>query len=265
MPHVTSADGTRIAYQTAGSGPALILVDGAMCFRGMGPSADLTKELSPHFTVYAYDRRGRGESGDTEPYDVAREIEDIAALIDAAGGEAALLGLSSGAVLALDAAHRLDTVTKVAVFECPFIVDDTRAPRPETLIPDMDALIAKGDRGGAITSFMRMVGTPAFAVLIMKLTPVWKKLKSVAPTLRYDYRVLGDTGRGRPLPTDRWSKAKMPILCMDGGKSPDYLRNGMRALADVLPSAEHRTLPGQTHMVKAPVIAPVVREFLRRA
>jgi pimeloyl-ACP methyl ester carboxylesterase len=266
MPHTTSADGTRIAYDVAGSGPALILVDGAMCYRGMGTSADLLKELSPHFTVYAYDRRGRGESGDTEPYDVVREIEDIAALIAVAGGEASLLGLSSGAVLALDTANRLgvEKVTKVAVFECPFIVDDTRAPRPDTFIQDMDDLIAKDDRGGAVTSFMRTVGVPGFAVLLMKLMPSWKKLKAVAPTLRYDFRVLGDTGRGRPLPAERWAEAKMPVLCMDGGKSPDYLRNAMRALTDVVPSGEHRTLPGQTHMVKAPVIAPVVREFLRR-
>lgn len=264
MPHVTSADGTRIAYTATGSGPALVLVDGALCHRAFGPSKDLVKELAPHFTVYAYDRRGRGESGDTEPYAVEREIEDIAAVIDAAGGEVALLGLSSGGVLALDAAAALDQVTKAAVYECPFIVDATHAPRPASLVDDMDALIARGENGKAVSSFMRTVGTPAAAVAVMKLTPIWKKLKAVAPTIRYDYRVLGDTGAGRPLPGDRWAGAKQPVLAMDGAKSPDYLRNAMRAVADVLPSAEHRSLPGQTHMVKAAVLAPVVREFLQR-
>ncbi|GAA4427287.1 alpha/beta fold hydrolase [Actinokineospora soli] len=264
MPHTTSADGTRIAYTATGSGPALVLVDGALCHRAFGPSADLVKALAPDFTVYAYDRRGRGESGDTEPYSVDKEIDDLAAVIEAAGGEAALLGLSSGGVLALDAAHRLDSVTRVAVYECPFIVDGTHQPRPATLIDDMDSLIAQDKRGEAVTSFMRMVGTPGFAIAIMKLTPVWKKLKAVAPTIRYDYRVLGDTGRGAPLPADRWADVKSPVLAMDGGKSPDYLRNAMRMLADVLPNAEHRSLPGQTHMVKAAVLAPVVGQFLQR-
>lgn len=269
MPHVTSADGTRIAYTATGSGPAIVLVDGALCHRGFGPAPDLAKEFAPHFTVYTYDRRGRGESGDAESYAVEREIEDIAAVIGAAGGSAALLGLSSGGVLALDAAAALTEaaearVTKVAVYECPFIVDGTHAPRSETLVEDMDALIARGENGKAVVSFMRMVGTPAVAVAVMKLTPMWKKLKAVAPTIRYDYRVLGDTGSGRPLPRDRWSTAKAPVLAMDGAKSPDYLRNAMRAVADVLPSAEHRSLEGQTHMVKAAVLAPVVREFLHR-
>ncbi|MGW5050289.1 alpha/beta fold hydrolase [Actinokineospora sp. NPDC004072] len=264
MPHVTSADGTRIAYAATGSGPALVLVDGALCHRGFGPSPELVKAFQDRFTVYAYDRRGRGGSGDTEPYSVDREIDDIAAVIDAAGGDAAVLGLSSGGVLALDAANQLKAITKAAVYECPFIVDGTHAPRPATLIEDMDSLIAQGKRGEAVTSFMRMVGTPGFAVAMMKLTPMWKKLKAVAPTLRYDYRVLGDTGLGRPLPADRWAEAKQPILALDGGKSPDYLRNAMRMLADTLPSAEHRTLPGQTHLVKAEVLAPVVSEFFLR-
>ncbi|GGS36695.1 MULTISPECIES: alpha/beta fold hydrolase [Actinokineospora] len=264
MPFATSADGTRIAYTATGSGPALVLVDGALCHRGFGPSPDLVKAFSSDFTVYAYDRRGRGESGDTAPYSVDKEIDDIAAVIDAAGGAAAVLGLSSGGVLALDAANRLDSITKAAVYECPFIVDDTHAPRPASLIEDMDAMIAQDRRGDAVTSFMRMVGTPGFAVMVMKLMPMWKKLKAVAPTLRYDYRVLGETGSGKPLPQDRWADAKQPVLAMDGGKSPDYLRNAMRMLADTLPTAEHRTLPGQTHMVKPEILSPVVTEFLLR-
>ena len=264
MPYTTSADGTRIAYTATGSGPALVLVDGALCHRAFGPSADLVKAFAQDFTVYAYDRRGRGESGDTAPYSVDKEIDDLAAVIDAAGGQAALLGLSSGGVLALDAAHRLDTVTRVAVYECPFIVDDTHAPRPDSLIADMDALIEQGKHGAAVTSFMRTVGTPGFVVAVMKLTPVWKKLKAVAPTIRYDYRVLGDTGRGVPLPADRWADVKAPVLAMDGDKSPDYLRNAMRAVADVLPNGEHRSLSGQTHMVKAHILAPVVGQFLQR-
>ncbi|MGX7828058.1 alpha/beta fold hydrolase [Actinokineospora sp. 24-640] len=261
MPFATSADGTRIAYETTGSGPTLVLVDGALCHRRFGPSADLAAAFAPHFTVHTYDRRGRGDSGDTAPYAVDREIEDLAAVIDAAGGHAAVLGLSSGAVLALDAAHRLDSITRLAVYECPFIVDDSHPARPADLVGHMDALIAEDERGKAVASFMRMVGTPAVVTAVMRVTPVWSKLKAVAPTIRYDYRVLGDTGAGRPLPAERWSEVKAPTLAMDGGKSPAYLRTAMRTLAEVLPSAEYRTLPGQTHMVKARVISPVVTEF----
>ncbi len=262
MSTVTSADGTTIAYETLGSGPALILVDGAMCYRDFGPARGLAKTLADSYTVYIYDRRGRGESGNTLPWSPAREIEDLAALLAAAGGSAYLFGCSSGAVLAADAANVLPSFTKLALYEPPFIVDDTREPREPSFVPDIEAMIARDDRSGALKKFMRHVGMPSIMVNIMAFTPPWKKLKAVAPTLPYDLRILGDTGRGVPLDADRWSGVTIPAIVMDGGKSPQYMRNAAKALSEALPKATYRTLPGQTHMVKADAVVPAVKEFL---
>jgi pimeloyl-ACP methyl ester carboxylesterase len=264
MPTVTSADGTTIAYETQGAGPALILVDGAMCYRDNGPARGLAAALADAFTVHLYDRRGRGESGNTEPWSETREIDDLNALITAAGGQAALLGTSSGAVLAADAAAQLPGITRLALYEPPLIVDNTRAPREASFTADTEALIAGGDRSGAVKKFMKHVGVPAAIVHIMPLTPPWKKLKAVAHTLPYDLHILGDTGRGVPLDPARWSAVTAPALVLDGGKSPQYMRNAAKALSQALPKAEYRTLPGQTHMVKAAVVAPAVKEFLAR-
>jgi pimeloyl-ACP methyl ester carboxylesterase len=262
MSIVISADGTKIAYETLGSGPALILVDGAMCHRGFGPTPGLGKELADDYTVYLYDRRGRGESGNTLPWSEDREIEDLAALLEAAGGTAMLFGSSSGAVLAADAANRLPGFTKLALYEPPFIVDDARAPREDDFVPVTEALIARDDRSGAVKKFMRSVGMPAIVLAVMPLTPPWRKLKQVAPTLPYDLRILGDTGRGKPLDPQRWAGVEVPAIVIDGGKSPQYMRNAARALAETLPKADYRTLPGQTHIFKAAVLAPAVKEFL---
>jgi pimeloyl-ACP methyl ester carboxylesterase len=263
MPTVTSADGTVIAYESVGAGPALILVDGAMCYRGQGPARDLAAALADSFTVYLYDRRGRGESGDTAPWTPEREVEDLAALLAAAGGTAYLFGCSSGAVLAADAAHRLPGFQRLALYEPPFIVDDSHAPRPDTFLAETEALIAAGDTGGAVRKFLRAVDVPGFVVAILTLLPPFRKLKAVAHTLPYDLRILGDTGRGVPLDPARWSGVGVPAIVMDGGKSPRYMRNAAQALSQALPKAEYRTLPGQTHIVKAAAVAPAVRDFLR--
>jgi len=262
MPTVTSADGTTIAYETTGTGPALILVDGAMCYRDQGPARDLANALAADYTVYFYDRRGRGDSGDTPPWSADREIEDLAALLAAAGGTAYLFGASSGAVLAADAANRLPGFQRLALYEPPFIVDDTHAPRPPTFLAETEALIAAGDTGGAVKKFLRSVDMPGFAVQILALLPPFRKLKAAAPTLPYDLRILGDTGRGQPLDRERWSGVTAPAIVLDGGKSPQYMRNAAKAFSEALPKAEYRTLPGQTHLVKAAVVAPAVREFL---
>jgi len=262
MSTVTSADGTTIAYETLGRGPALILVDGAMCHRGFGPARDLAAALADTCTVYLYDRRGRGSSGDTRPWAPQREIEDLAALLQAAGGSAYVLGCSSGAVLAADAAAALPGITKLALYEPPFIVDGTHPARPDTFVAETEALIAAGDNGAAVKKFLRHVGMPALAVTVMSWTPPFRKLKAVAPTLPYDLRILGDTGRGVPLDAGRWAGVTVPALVMDGGKSPQYMRNAARAFSETLPKAQYRTLPGQTHMVKAAVVAPAVKEFL---
>jgi pimeloyl-ACP methyl ester carboxylesterase len=257
---VTSADGTKIAYEKAGSGPALLVVDGAMCYRSFGPAAALAKQLQDRFTVYTYDRRGRGESGDTKPYSVHREIEDIAALIGAAGGSVNVFAMSSGAALSLEAASKLDGIEKLAIYEAPFIVDDTHPPRvgfQETL----DEHIAKNDRSGALKFFMKTVGAPSIMVAVMSLTPPWKKLKAVAHTLPYDARVVGDRGLGHPLPPNAWPGATMPVLAFIGGKSPKVMHNAQQAIVDQLPDASLVELPGQTHMVKAPVVAPHLSQF----
>jgi pimeloyl-ACP methyl ester carboxylesterase len=265
MSTVVSRDGTVIAYERLGDGPPLILVDGAMCHRDFGPARPLAEKLAGRFTVYIYDRRGRGGSGDTQPYDPSREVQDLEAVLAAAGGTAYLYGISSGAVLAADAANRLPGITRLALYEPPFIVDDTHEARPGTYLAEMDALIAADRRSDALKKFMRSVGMPSAALFVMQFTSPWKKLKAVAPTLAYDFRILGDTGSGRPLPTDRWNAVAVPTLVMDGGKSPLYMRNGAKALAGVLPGAGYRTLPGQTHMLKPEAVAPVLTEFFTGA
>ena len=263
MNTVTSRDGTTIAYETMGQGEPLILVDGALCYREFGPMRGIAELLQKHFTVYIYDRRGRGASGDTKPYTVHREIEDIDALIQNAGGSAYVMGLSSGAALALDATAQLGSIKKLALYEAPFIVDNTHPPRPDDLTARMDALIAADKRSDAVRLFMKTVGTPAFAIFMMRLMPVWKQLTAVAHTIPYDFRILGDNGQGKPLPAQKWQTVTMPTLVIDGGKSPTYMRNANKAIADVLPNAQYRTLAGQTHMVKAEVLAPVLIEFFQ--
>ena len=165
MTTTQSADGTLIAYETHGDGPPLILVDGALCSRAMGPSAALAKTLAEQFTVITYDRRGRGESADAVPYAVQREIEDLAALIAATGGAAFVCGVSSGAVLALEAAAFGLPITGLALYEPPFIVDDSRPPMPADYVDQLNVFLASGRRGDAVRLFMRNVGMPARARL----------------------------------------------------------------------------------------------------
>ncbi|MEV4055107.1 alpha/beta hydrolase [Amycolatopsis sp. NPDC049688] len=260
MSTTVSADGTEIAYTRAGSGPALVLVDGAMCYRGSSPNDALAKELAAHFTVYTYDRRGRGESGDTGPYTVEREVEDLAALFKEAGGEAFLFGISSGAALALEAARSL-AVPKVAVYEPPFIVDNTRSRVPADYATRLGQALKEGKRGTAVKMFMTEgVGLSGATVALMRIMPFWAKLKKVAHTIPYDTAMVLDHQAGEPLPA-AWPEVKVPALAIDGGRSPDWMRHGVASLAKVLPSAEYRTLPGQTHIVKAPALAPVLEDF----
>ena len=259
----TSADGTRIAYEVSGAGPALVLVDGALCQRTMGPARPLAKQLSSSFTVHAYDRRGRGESGPGETaYDVEREIEDLAAVITAAGGHAHVFASSSGAVLALEAARRGLPIDRMALYEAPFIVDDTHAPNDLDLPARLRSLVDDGKRGEAVKIFLRTVGAPAPMVAMMRLTPVWKKLTGVAHTLPYDLSMVIDHEQGRPIPDGAYDAVSQPTLVIAGGKSPAYLRHAQAAIADAVPDARLETLPGQTHMIKAKATAPVVSAHL---
>jgi pimeloyl-ACP methyl ester carboxylesterase len=263
MNQVTSKDGTTIAFTRAGSGAPVVLVDGALCYRASGPNGPLAEVLSQRFTVFTYDRRGRGESSDTKPYAVEREIEDLEALIEKAGGAAHIYGISSGGALALEAATRLPAIKKLALYEVPFVVDDIRPPIPKDLAAQCSELVAADRRGDAVKVFLtKGAGIPAMLVGLMRVMPAWSRLKAVSHTLPYDLTILGDdTGSGAPLPRQRWASLTVPTLVIGGGKSPAWMRQAMQTLADVLPNARHRTLEGQTHIVKPKALAPVLAEF----
>ena len=262
---VTSADGTTIGFERSGNGPALILVYGATGTRQYPGWIELADLLAADFTVYNYDRRGRGDSGDLAPYAVQREVEDIEALIDAAGGTAFLYGVSSGAVLALEAASKLPTkVSKVVLYEPPFIVDDSHAPLPSDYVERLDAAIANGDRSKAAEIFFTdALGVPAEYVAGMKTEPWWGGMEAVAHTIAYDGRVMGTTMSGNPLPADAWNTATMPVLVLVGGNSESFFHSGAQAVAAILPDARYDTLPGQDHDVKPGALAPAMTSFLK--
>jgi pimeloyl-ACP methyl ester carboxylesterase len=257
-----SKDGATIAFDRRGQGSPVILVDGALCCRGIGESARLATLLAPHFAVFTYDRRGRGDSGDATPYAVAREIEDIAALLNEAGGEAFVWGVSSGAALALEAAKSLSGIKKLALYEAPFIVDDSRATTEDDWVQIGEA-VAADRRGEAITLFLKSVGASSLFIAAMRLTPIWSKLKAVAHTLPYDGAIVRDNQQGKPLPADRWASVTTPTLVIDGGKSPAWMRRANQALAAILPNARYRTLEGQTHRLKAKALAPILATFFK--
>src|SRR5437588_900754 len=222
MRTVVSKDGTVIAFDKSGQGSALILVVGANATRL--DEASLASALAPHFSVFAYDRRGRGDSSDTAPYEVEREVEDIEALINEAGGSAFVFGHSSGAVLALEAARLLPTkITKLAVYEPPFIIDDSRPPVPQDYVPHLNELIAAGRRGEAVEYFMiDAMLVPADMVAQMRNTPMWPQIEAVAHTIPYDGTLMGDTMSGNPSTFRNWDSVTVPTLVIVGGASPAF-------------------------------------------
>ena len=260
MPTLTAPDGTTIGYEHTGSGPALILVDGAMCYRGAGPMRPLAALLQDTFTVYTYDRRGRGESKDTMPYEVAREVEDLQALSTQAGGETYVYGISSGAALALATAAAGPGIAKLALYEPPFLAEVEDDARAKEYTERLHELLGTGRDGDAVALFMTHVGIPAQAVAGIRAQPGWATLAAIAPTLAYDDDVL-DGGR---LPRDLISTIAVPALVLAGGASPRGLRQAAKATADALPVAEHRTLDGQTHDVAPEALAPALIEFFSR-
>jgi pimeloyl-ACP methyl ester carboxylesterase len=255
MPTVTSKDGTTIAYDRLSQGPALILVGGAFQYRAIDPrTTQLAALLAPHFAVVHYDRRGRGDSGDTAPYAIEREVEDLEALIKEAGRSAFVFGMSSGGVLPLEAAACGLAITKLALYEPPFNLDDNARAASENYGKQLTALLAEGRRGDAVALAMTTWGAPAEAVAGMRQTPVWSMFESVAPTLAYDNAIMGDGS----LPTKRMASVTVPTLVIDGGASPAFMHNAAQAAADALPNAWCRTLEGQTHEVAPEVLAPVL-------
>ncbi|MBZ9672444.1 alpha/beta fold hydrolase [Mesorhizobium sp. ES1-3] len=257
---VLSRDGTPIACERRGHGHPLILVDGALCSRTMGPSGPLAKALADNFTVFRYDRRGRGGSGDTAPYAVEREVDDIEAVLRTAGGEAYIWGMSSGAMLALMAAVRLPGIKKLALYEAPLIIDDSRRTTQADWAAIRDAG-ARGRRGEAVAAFLKSVGMPRLLIVFMKLTPIWRKLKAVAHTLPHDCAIVAGDQLGKPLDPTRWASLRVPVLVTDGGNSPPWMQHGNRALAEALPNASYRTLPGQNHMLKPAAHASMLTAF----
>jgi pimeloyl-ACP methyl ester carboxylesterase len=258
---IRSEDGTAVAFEKTGGGPPVILVDGALSYREFGPSRPLAAELSRRFTVFTYERRGRGESGDTAPFSLEREVEDIKALVHEAGGSAHVYGISSGAVLALEAAARGVAVDSLALYEPPFIVDDSRPPLPADYASQLEKLLAANRRGDAVRLFMQQVGVPLVLVAMMRVMPAWRKVTAVAHTLPYDAAAMGGKQAGRPLPAERWDAVGVPTLVVVGGKSPAWLHNGTRALADLLRNARYRVLEGQRHAVKPKPLAPMLEDF----
>jgi pimeloyl-ACP methyl ester carboxylesterase len=263
MSTVQSADGTVIAYDVTGAGRPLILIDGATSYRAVSQlNAPLAGLLRDDFRLYAYDRRGRGESGDNAPYAVQREIEDIAALIEHAGEPPLLCGFSSGAILTLDAVAAGLPVSGAVTFEPPFIVDGSRPPLPADYVARLDAAVAAGRPGDAVEIFLTAaIGLPAGAVAGMRQTPFWPALEAVAPTIAYDGRIVGTTMSGAPLPTDRWAGIDVPVLVTYGRGTEAFLADGSTALAGLLPTATLLPVEGQQHTVAAEVLAPVLREF----
>ncbi|MGW2641064.1 alpha/beta fold hydrolase [Streptomyces sp. NPDC001348] len=250
-----SADGTTITYETTGRGPALILVSGAMSTgHTMLP---LAQRLADSFQAVVYDRRGRGGSGDTAPYAVEREVEDIAALIDTVGGEAALYGISSGGALVLQAAASGLPVRQVAVYETPYALDEKDAERRAEYTRNLTEALAQGRPGDAVALFLRLTGLAESMIERARQSPMWADMEAVAPTLAYDDAVMG----GGLVPRDRLAAITVPVLAVAGAASPDWLRGATHAVAEAAPRGTYRELADQTHMVDPDVLAPVLTEF----
>ncbi len=260
MHTLSSPDGTSIAYDKQGEGPALIVVDGALTVHSSGGKSDLAKLLAPHFTVYGYDRRGRGGSGDTVPYAVDREIDDIEALIDHAGGPAFLYGHSSGGPLAMRAAIRLGgKISKIAMYEPPYNNDPGAQESWRRYLIELRQTLADGRGGDAVALFMRFTGTPEERIDGMRRAPFWPGLAAVGPTLAYDHATI--MGEQWSVPAELAAQVPVPALAMWGGASFPFMPDAARTLSEAIPRGQSRMLAGQTHEVQASVLAPVLVEF----
>lgn len=262
MGTVLSKDRTKIAYDKVGQGPPIILVDGALAYRAFGSMPELANLLSPNFTAVAFDRRGRGESGDTKPFAVEREIEDIEALIDVVGGQAYVYGISSGGCLAIEAAIKLENkVKKLAVYEAPYNSDERYLEGWKEYIRKLKESIDANRRGDAVALFMAFVGTPADQIEGMRKAPIWSMFEAEAPTLLYDAAAMG--GSDRSVPIKRVSAITASPLVMHGGDGAPFMRETALALSKAIPKAKFRTLEGQTHAVDSKSIAPILSEFFK--
>jgi pimeloyl-ACP methyl ester carboxylesterase len=266
-----SRDGTAIAYDRVGGGDPLVLVGGAFSYRRYPGQVKLAGLLAAHFTVYSYDRRGRGNSGDAGPYAIEREVEDLAAVICAAGGQAHVWGLSSGAVLALEAAAAGLPIRKLAVQGPPLVVDPADRQPPSDLLQRLTAQIDAGRRAAAVRYFMvDVMGAPSFVPTLLRLMPgAWKALMAVAHTLPYDATLLRGYQEGHPLPTGQWASVTIPVLVMCGAdkETPAFLQHAAQAVAAALPDGQLAQRPGLGHTkaLNAAAIAATLTDFLAGA
>jgi hypothetical protein len=260
---VTSIDGTSIAYDRQGSGPVVILVGGGLVDpvtgrAGRAENAPLATELAADFTVYNYDRRGRAESGDTLPYAMEREIEDIDALIAEADGSASLYGVSSGGALAPEATAAGLAVDKIAMYEVPYGIGEGAEQRWQEYVEQLGAALVDGRRGDAIELFMRGAGSSDEDIAGARSSPMWPGLEAIAHTLAYDAACLGD---GRP-PTERLAKIAQPALVATGG-GMEFFEQSADAVAASLPDARRVTIEGQSHVADPKVVATVLERFFK--
>src|SRR5262245_9769333 len=261
MSTITSKDGTTIAYDKQGQGPAIVLVDGALCYRGFGPAGPLAALLAQGFTVFTYDRRGRGDSHDTQPYAVEREIEDIEALIKEAGGSAYLYGISSGAVLALKAAAKRGAarVPKLALYQAPLSFGEEAKQEFVQYTERMTELLEANQRDEALAFFLADMAPPEM-IEEMRQSPECAIMEALTPTLASDNAVLYDCS----LPVEATKAATMPTLVLDGSESPAFFQEAAEVLAKAMPQAQRKTLAGQTHQVSPEALAPVLTEFFAK-
>ena len=261
METLTSSDGTQIAFDRLGDGPPVIVVGGQLCDRALTrPTAE---ELAKRFTVFNYDRRGRGDSGDTAPYALEREVEDIGALIAEVRGKASVYGHSSGAALALHAAAGLP-MSKLVLHEPPYNPEGDeygqRATRKEA--EHIRTLLAEDRRDEALEYFWRTIGMPQEMVDEMRQTPRWAELEAMAPTMAYDSEVMDDIGRGGAVPTDLAGRVRSETLVLVGGASPEWMIDVARQVAEAMPNGRYSVLEGQEHVVPPEILVPVLAEFL---
>ncbi|MDB5088660.1 MAG: Pimeloyl-ACP methyl ester carboxylesterase [Mucilaginibacter sp.] len=257
MNTVISKDGTKIAYNQNGNGPVVILVDGAFCSKDFGPMTGIVPLLSKSFTVISYDRRARGESGDTKPYAVEREIEDINALINVSGGAASLFGISSGAILCIKAVAYGLNIHKLAVLEPPFVGNKDNK-RPADAVQQLNLMIAAGEQGSAVKFYLRkVIGLPAIIVFILRLTPNWPKMKAIANSLPYDAAVCGDFN----MPKEQVASITIPTIAIDSKQSPNFLRDAVQVMASALTNGKRVSLKGKPHDVPPKILVPALTDF----
>lgn len=256
MNTATSKDGTELAYDVSGHGPPLVYITGATCFRRFRPIVGDVKVFATEFTVYNYDRRGRGDSGDVLPYAIEREVDDIEAIVDAAGGRAILYGHSSGAALALEAAARMpEKIDRVVIYDASYAHDEAEQVSYAQLAERVRDLLAKDENARALKTFLQGIGMPRVFIALLPLFPGWKTMQALAPTLLYDIAITEVLP-----PVERFMGIEVPVQVVVGEKSPPELHQVARALADAVPRSSHRMLAGQDHMVSAKVLLPILTD-----